>query len=98
MCHGQLLNFYYRTLVRPSSHPQDDSLLVVSQTKVGIPNTLHVGVVVAVAVAVSVEGHHQAIAHLGYFAKAARDDVVFFQNLGLKRVGPLAHAPDTQVL
>ena len=92
------LTLNYRTLVRPSSHPQDDSLLVVSQTKVGILHTPHVGVVVAVAVAVSVESHLQAITHLGYFAKAARDDVVFFQNLGLKRVGPLAHAPNTQML
>ena len=88
----------YRTLVGPSFYLLDDYLLVVSQTKVGILHTPHVGVVVAVAVAVSVKGHHQAITHLGYFAKAARDDVVFFQNLGLKRVGPLAHAPYTQVL
>ena len=92
------LTLNYGTLVGPSFHLLDDSLLVVSQTKVGILHTPYVGVVVAVAVAVSVEGHYQAITHPGYFAKAARDDVVFFQNLGLKRVGPLAHAPDTQVL
>ena len=86
------LTLNYRTLLGPSYHPQDDSLLVVSQTKVGILHTPHVGVVVAVAVAVSVKGHHQAVPHFGHFSIATRYDIVLLQNLGFKRIGSLADA------